>query len=55
MHSLPLGMFLHEGGSSAVQLINEFLVNVAREVSEKAIIFAVTTDIDPSMNSLIRS
>ena len=44
-------MFLHEGGSSAALLIDEFLANVAREVSAEATIFAVTTDTDPSMNA----
>ena len=44
-------MFLHEGGSSATLLIDEFLANVAREVSAEATIFAVTTDTDPSMNA----
>ena len=51
MHSLPLGMFLHEGGSTVALLIDEYLANVAREVSTEATIFAVTTDTDPSMNT----
>ena len=54
MHSLPLGMFLHEGGSDAEALVDEFLTNVAREVSEEATIYAVTTDTDPSMNAFGR-
>ena len=52
MHLLPLGIFLHEGGSSVALLIDEFLANIAREVSTEATIFAVTTDTDPSMNAV---
>ena len=40
MHSLPHGMFLHEGGSSAALLIDEFLSNIAKEVSVDATIYA---------------
>jgi hypothetical protein len=51
MHSLPIGMFLHEGGSKANELLDHFLATVAREVSEEATIFSVTTDTDPTMNA----
>jgi hypothetical protein len=51
LHSLPIGMFLHEGGSKANELLDHFLATVAREVSEEATIFSVTTDTDPTMNA----
>jgi hypothetical protein len=51
---LPLGMFLHEGGSNANKLLDQFMATVAREVSEEATIFLVTTDTDPTMNDFGR-
>lgn len=54
LHSLPLGLFLHEGGSNANELLDHFFETVAREVSEEATIFSVTTDTDPTMNAFGR-
>ena len=54
LHSLPLGMFLHEGGSNAMELLDQFLETVAREVTEEATIFSVTTDTAPTMNTFGR-
>jgi hypothetical protein len=54
LHSLPLSMFLHEGGSNANELLDHFLETVAREVSEEATISSVTTDTDPRMNAFGR-
>ena len=51
LHSLPLGMFLHEGRTQATDFIDQFMVDVAREISEEATIFVVTTDTDATMNA----
>ena len=51
LHSLPLGMFLHEGRTQATDCIDQFMVDVAREISKEATIFAVTTDTDATMNA----
>ena len=50
LHSLPLGLFLHEGKSQATDIIDEFFQKTAKQISEDATIFAVTTDTDATMN-----
>ena len=51
LHSLPLGMFLHEGRTQAIYIIDQFMVHFAWEISKEATIFAVTTDTDTTMNA----
>jgi hypothetical protein len=52
LHSLPLGMFLHEGGTTANAVFEKLLVDVSREISEVATVFAITADTDAAMNLL---
>ena len=43
-------MFLHEGRTTAGEVVKKFLEDIAREIQEEAIVFAVTTDTDAAMN-----
>jgi hypothetical protein len=52
LHSLPLGMFLHEGRTMANAVFERLLVDVSREFSEVATVFAVTTHTDTAINLL---
>ena len=55
LNSIPLGMFLHEGKSTAQAIIDKFYSDVARELNDDSItIFAVTTDTTANMNAFGR-
>ena len=51
MHSLPLGLFLHEGHSTGAHIFEQFLTDISRELNDKSIdVFAVTSDTTGNMN-----
>jgi hypothetical protein len=53
LHSLGLGMFLHEGGNTAEKLAMDFAdLHINKVKTSEAKIFAVTTDTTSNMNKL---
>jgi hypothetical protein len=48
----PLGIFLHEGRTTANAVFEKLLVDVSQEISDVATVFAVTTGTDAAMNLL---
>ena len=53
MHSLPLGIVLHQGRTTAPSLIKKFYEDIDRELGDKANVFALTTDTTSNMNAYV--
>ena len=51
MNSLPLGLFLHEGGTNNSDVYRQFYDDVSRKLADESIqVFGVTTDTTGNMN-----
>jgi len=52
IHSLPLGIYLHEGTSKAQNILDKFLSDIKLKfVANIVKVFSITTDTEPTMNA----